>query len=192
MTLRLTRLDALVGIVDQQGRPSPQFHRLDQSMKEAIESAFADLEEQVAAIAAAQSAASAASAAATAARREDARTSSYPSSGSILSAADVGASATITVAAHTRIYPGADIADVAIAGGTVAGLGFSTAYFVYYDDTTLASTTPTFQATTTAATAQVGAAPGRHFVGPITTPADGGGGTTGSGGQPPGFGNPLP
>ena len=125
------------------------------------------------------------------ATRDTARINSYPNPGSVLSAADAGTTATITIASHTRVYPivgGLDLPDVAITGGAIAGLAFSTRYYVYYDDTTLSSTTPTFQATTVSASAQVGAATGRHFVGFITTPADGAGGTSGQGGAPPGGG----
>ncbi len=128
-----------------------------------------------------------------AAQRDIARITSYPAPTNVLTAADVGATATISVAAHTRIYPGT-VADVAIGASSLTGLPFSTAYAVYYDDATLADTTPTFIATTSIETAQVGADPARHFVGYIMTPADGGGGTGGSGPTPPGGGggNPIP
>lgn len=123
--------------------------------------------------------------------RETGRINSYTDPTNVLSAADVGATATVTIAAHDRIYPvqgTVDVDDVAVLAGSITGLAFSTEYHVYYDDTTLSDTTPSFQATTNRATAQVGFAPGRHFVGSITTPADGGGGTTGTGGFPPGGG----
>lgn len=126
---------------------------------------------------------------ATASAREAARITSYPSSSAILSAADVGSSCTITVANHTRIYPvqgNIDVADVALTGGQVTGLAFSTIYYVYYDDTTLANTAPTFLATTMASTAAAGAAAGRHYVGSVTTPADGAAATTGGGYKAPG------
>lgn len=129
---------------------------------------------------------------ATAAARETARLNSYPSPGvGILHAADVGSDVTITVDNHTRVYPvqgSIDVPDVAITGGTVTGQPFSTRIYVYYDDTTLANATPTFLATTTSATAQVGAAAGRHFLGYVDTPADGGAATGGTGGGPPGGG----
>jgi hypothetical protein len=123
--------------------------------------------------------------------REAARIASYPSPGSVLSAADVGTDCTITVAAHSRVYPvqgSIDVPDVAITAGTITGLAFSTRYYVYYDDTTLANTAPAFLSTTASATAQVGAAAGRHFIGYVDTPADGGGATSGQGGGPPGGG----
>ena len=133
---------------------------------------------------------------ATAAARELARINSYTDPTNVLTAADVGSDATITIANHDRIYPvqgTIDVPDLAIIGGTLTGRAFSTVYYVYYDDATLADTTPTYVSTTDAATAQVGAASGRHFVGVITTPTDGGGGTGGGGGSPPGGGGgPLP
>lgn len=126
-----------------------------------------------------------------AASREAARINSYSDPTNVLTAADVGADATVTIAAHDRVYPAANgivLPSVAIVGGAIPGLAFATEYSIYYDDTTLADTTPAFVATTDRATAQVGAAAGRHYVGRITTPADGGGGTGGSGGFPPGGG----
>lgn len=121
--------------------------------------------------------------------KETARISSYPAPTVVLTAADVGADATITIADHTRVYPlkgPLQIEDVDVIGGTITGLAFSTTYYVYYDDETLTDTTPTYVATTSLQDAQVGAASGRHFVGRITTPADGAGNTTGTGPQPPG------
>lgn len=156
---------------------------------EKIEQAYDSLAERVTEIEAAQAAADAAQADATEAYRESARIASYPSSGGVLSASDAGSSATISIAAHTRIYPvqgSIDVADVAIAAGSVTGLAYSTRYWIYYDDTTLANTAPTFLATTVAAAGQVGAAAGRHALGYIDTPASGGTATSGTGGSPPG------
>jgi exo-beta-1,3-glucanase (GH17 family) len=158
----------------------------------------ADLADQLAQILAAQASADAAAAnaataqaSAIAAARESARISSYPNPGSVLTADDVGSDSTITITSHTRVYPvqgSVDVPDVAITGGTITGKAFSTRYYIYYDDTTLANPTPTFLATTSSATAQVGAAAGRHFIGFVDTPADGGTSTGGQGGGPPGGG----
>jgi hypothetical protein len=166
------------------GMTDAQQQITDQRKCEAIEAQFQDLQDQLTAITAAQ-------ATATAAARESARISSYPNPGAILSAADAGASATITIANHTRVYPvqgSVDVPDVAITGASITGLPYSTLHYLYYDDTTLAVTAPTFHATTTGATAQVGAAAGRHFVGYITTPAAAGAPTGGYGGGTPGGG----
>ena len=184
MTLKLPRLGAT--------QPDwGQFQVWWEQVAKAIESQEATQDQNIADILAAQAAADAAQADATAIAREAARIASYPNPGSVLSAADVGTDATITIANHTRVYPvqgSIDVPDVSITGGTITGRAFSTRYYIYYDDTTLAVTAPTFLSTTTSATAQVGAAAGRHFVGYIDTPADGGGGTSGQGGGPPGGG----
>lgn len=171
---------------------------------EQLEAANVSLQSQITAIAAAQAAATAAQASAdaasteaVAAAREAARIASYPNPGvGILSATDAGSNVTVAVAGHTRVYPvqgSIDVPDVAITGASITALSYSTLYYIYYDDTTLAVAAPTFVATTSAATAQVGAATGRHFLGSVTTPAAGGGATSGSGGSPPGGGgNPIP
>lgn len=211
MTLRLTRLDASLPITADGQGPHTRFMQVDQKVKEALEAqeatqdtliqgladAVADIATAQADIITALANAGIALSTATASARETARINSYTTPTNVLTAADVGSDCTITIANHTRVYPvqgSIDVPDVAITGGTITGLAFATEFYVYYDDTTLEDTTPSFLSTETAATAQVGAAAGRHFVGVITTPTDGGGGTGGSGGTPPGGGggNPLP
>lgn len=103
-----------------------------------------------------------------------------------LSASDAGSSATITIAAHDRVY--AD-RTVEVDAGSITALAFATRYAVYYDDADRAGGAVSYQATTTAADAfnsptQVD----RHFVGYVTTPADGADPTTGSGTGPGGSG----
>lgn len=149
----------------------------------------ADMLARITEIEAAQAAADAAQATATDSARETARINSYTNPGIVLSASDTGSSATITIADHTRVYPvdgGINVPDVAITGASLTGLAYSTEYYIYYDDTTLAVTAPTFIATTVAATAQVGAGAGRHCLSFITTPAAGGGATSGGGTGTPG------
>jgi hypothetical protein len=139
----------------------------------------------------ASTAASTADSKAVASLRQASRVNSYPNPGSILTGTDAGVSATISIASHTRVYPiqgTYKVPDVSISSGSITGLAYSTFYYVYYDDTTLTVTNPTFIATTNAATAQVGAADGRHFVGFITTPAAAAPPTTGDGGGTPGGG----
>lgn len=173
--------------ITENNKPSLPFHRWMQEIVDNIQTSVTDLEELVESIQLAQEAAAEA-------HKETARILSYPSPTNVLTAADVGTTATITVAAHTRVYPVMgpyDISDISITSGTITGLSFSTEYFVYYDDETLANASPTFLATTTAATAQVGAASGRHYLGKITTPADGAGSTTGTGVTPPGGGGEV-
>lgn len=107
--------------------------------------------------------------------------SSFPVPTMTLTAADVGSDVTITVAAHTRYYP--EDTNLSVSGGTITGLSFSTTYAVYYDDATRQNGSPTFLATTSLRTGQANYAEGRHYVGTVTTPADGAASTTG--GAPP-------
>lgn len=103
-------------------------------------------------------------------------------SGGMLTAVDAGADATVTVAEHYWDYPGADNT-VTRDTGDITGLAFGTIYYVYFDDATLADETPAY-----AVTIDQGEAfnstphPYRHYLGTITTPADGGGSTGGGGG----------
>lgn len=126
--------------------------------------------------------------------RETARINSYTEPTNVLSAADAGnGTATITMAAHKRVYPVQGVHDVPdlVLSNPVAltGAPLGTAGFVYYDDPTLLNVTPTLVFTTVQKEAQVGYAAGRHLVGSITTPAAGGTATSGGGGSlPPGGG----
>lgn len=198
MALNLPRLQRTVAIVDKVGQPGVAFHRWWQSVAESIETAFANLEATVTAVAAAQAAANAANAAAAAAdaaaaaaqtAADDVTTesnlvNSYVT-GLTLGATDAGASASISISAHNRVY--GDGASVSVNAGNLTGLAYSTAYYVYYDQASRAGGAVTYQATTSQATsAQTG---NRHFVGVITTPAAAGGPTSGYGVAPPGIGN---
>ena len=91
-----------------------------------------------------------------------------------LTAADVGSDTTVTIAAHNLIY---DSTTLAYNSGTITGLGFATLYFIYTDDPTKAGGAVTYVATTTGT--DITANVGRYFIGEITTPADGAGGTGG-------------
>lgn len=199
MTLRLTRLDKTLRISEADGTPTLQFMMFWQKVAESIETAFGGLETQLAAIIAAQSTATASS-------RELARINSYTAPSTVLSGKDQAVGASVEIAAHTRVYPvqgSIDVADVVIPAPVsltveadgVTGIINSTQYSVYYDDTTLADTTPDYKAvksSTNHGDAQPGAAAGRHFVGIVTTPANGAGDTTGTGGTPPGGGADYP
>lgn len=101
----------------------------------------------------------------------------------IFATSENGTTATITIAAHVRVY--GDGTRFSVAGGTLAGLACDTATAVYYDDTTLADATPTYVATTTIKDAQSIAADGRHFCGVIRTPAAASGSTPEGGGVYP-------
>lgn len=199
MTLILDKLQSGQAIVDGQGRPTPYFMTLMQRRDRQIEDAVTAIEavnveqaSQLAQIIAAQNSANAAQDAAEQGAREIARIASYTSPTAVLEAGDDGTDATIEVFAHTRIYPvqgSLDVPDLAITGSLLVGLLPSTTYAVYYDDVSLADTTPAFVASTDIGAAQVGAAPGRHFLGVITTGAIGDPPSTGGGTYPPGSGS---
>lgn len=177
MTLRLTRLDSLVPIVDAQGLPTFQYQRLWQKNAEAIELAVNNIADTVAAIAAANAATAAAQTAANTANTAAATANSavvvanaYPT-GLTISATDAGASATISISAHNEVYPQSNGTNVTVAvnSGTLTGLAYTTDYWIYYDDPTQAGGAVTYHATTTQATAaQTGS---RIAVGAVTTPA---------------------
>jgi hypothetical protein len=101
---------------------------------------------------------------------------SYRSLTNPLTATDAGASATINIAAFTMRT--SSKGDIAISSGSVTVLSYATLYYIYYDDATLAGGSVTFNATTTQATALLGA--GRFFVGSIVTPKAGAPDTIGS------------
>lgn len=112
------------------------------------------------------------------------------SGGNPLSATDAGSNATITVAAHDRVY--AD-KTVSVSSGSLTGKAYSTLYFVYYDDAGRAGGSVTYATTTDPAIAYNSSTyPDRHLVGYVTTPASGGADTGGSGTAPPGWGGDNP
>ena len=177
--VRLDRLQRDVAIA-QDGKPSQQFQTQWQFTMEKVEAAFLNLQEQIDLITLAQAAADAANAAAASANAaavvaQDAATdvgeqSSLASSGTsglTITATDAGANVTVTISAHTRVY--GDGTSVAVTGGSITGLAYSTAYFLYYDDALRAGGAVTFLSTVTAATAAQSG--NRHSLGSVTTPA---------------------
>jgi hypothetical protein len=91
--------------------------------------------------------------------------------GLTISGADTGSSITLTISTHTRMY--ADGTSVSVNGGTLTGLSYSTAYYIYYDDPNRAGGTVIYHTTTDpTVAAQLN---GRHVVGSLTTPASTGG-----------------
>ena len=105
-----------------------------------------------------------------------------------LTAADVGATATISVASHNVQF---GFGAVAYNSGSITGLGFSTLYYVYADDPTYAGGAVTYLSTTNAN--NITANSGRYYVGKVTTPADGAGYTGGGwGGGGGGGGSQIP
>lgn len=194
MAFQLPRLPRTVQLVDGNGYPTQAFQIWWKSFAAGIESevgALAAADAANAAAAAANAAAATANAAATTAQTTaDAITTeanlvnSYVT-GLTLGATDAGASASISISAHTRVY--GDGTSVSVNSGNLTGLSYSTAYYIYYDQASRAGGAVTYASTTTAATsAQTG---DRHFVGVITTPAAAAGPTSGYGVSPPGIGD---
>ena len=96
-----------------------------------------------------------------------------------LTATDAGSSATVSIAAFTmRTSSKGDINENS---GSVVALSYSTLYYIYFDDATLAGGAVTYHATTTKTTALGDAThTGRFFVGSIITPAAGASDTVGN------------
>ena len=105
-------------------------------------------------------------------------------SASTLSATDAGSDATISIASHSVHYDGITLS---YNSGSITGLAFATLYYVYTDDASKAGGAVTYVASTTV-TDVVGSA-ARYYVGKVTTPADGGGDTSGTIGGGAGDGN---
>lgn len=209
MTLKLDRLQRSVSIVDGQGLPSVQFQRFWQGTAEALEesnSQILEVLEQIAsilgitdqlnaAIASAQSAAdSANSAASDAQSAADAASSAADTAatesslatsgttGLTITATDAGASVTVAISAHNRIYGNG--ASVAVNAGNIAGLSYSTTYYLFYVDASRAGGSVTFQASTSqGAAAQTGNV---HSLGAVATPAAAAPPTDGRPNLPPG------
>lgn len=198
MALKLARLNTSAPIIGQAGAPNSTLIGWWNDICTALETALNTLTGQVSAIEAAQAAAAQAQTAATVAQTaastahnaavtaQDAASTaqgtantvtgfaalqgSYVSPTNVLSAADAGASATITIAGHNRIY--GDGTTVAVTGGALTGLAYSTAFSVYYDQPSRAGGAVTYHSTADPATASPSAGnPDRHFVGAVKTPA---------------------
>jgi hypothetical protein len=218
MTIALPRFQQLIALVDANGYPTPAFHIWWDKFAKTLEDALNDQASQLAAIEtlqtemsdriaeitqlqndmldriteieAAQAAADAAQASANTVHTTDKISVSATVPSTILNAFDAGTDATITVAAHTRIY--GDGTTVTVGSPVnITGLAYSTTYAVYYDDPTTSTTSPSYVATNILSHAQANYASGRHFVGQVSTPASGGGSTSG-GNSPPSGGGPYP
>ena len=206
MALRLDRLQRGEKITAEGGVVNQFFQSLWQRVMEQVEKAFVTQQEQITAIALAQAAANAANLAATAASTAaatattaagvaqaaaidagaDASLASSGASGLTMSATDAGASATITISAHTRVYGNGT--SVAVSGGSVTGLSYSTGYYIYYVQASRLGGAVTYQATTNSAlAAQTG---DTHSLGAVTTPAAAGAPIDGNINLPPGVREP--
>jgi hypothetical protein len=96
-----------------------------------------------------------------------ASTLTYRPTSNPLTATDAGSNATINIASFTMRT--SSKGDISVSSGSITALSYSTLYYIYYDDGTLAGGSVTFHATTTKTTALQGT--GRFYVGSIVTPA---------------------
>ena len=198
--LKLPTLPRGISLVDKTGLPSVQFQTWWQSVVRAVQAQEASQDQIIAdlqAVQAEQAAqlvqilealdlAAAAQVSADAVTTANAISASWISPAAVLMAEDAGTNASITIDDFTRFYDDGTNTDVT--GGTLTGLAYSTLYSIYYDDPTRADETPTFVATTFGGQARHNFAPGRHFVGTVTTPAAGAPPNDGGGYVPPGGG----
>jgi hypothetical protein len=186
--IRLDRLLRFEKVANADGTVDADFQAKWQTVMENIESsvnAVIDAQNAAdaanAAAAAADAAAAAADAAAASAQTASALATSG-TSGLTITATDAGANVTITISAHTRVY--GDGTSVAVTGGSITALAYSTAYYIYYDQASRAGGAVTYLTTTVQATAaQTG---DRHSLGSVTTPAAAAGPVTGNRNLPPG------
>lgn len=205
MIFKLPRFDRSIPIVKKDGTPTLPFHGWWQQILKKIESAINGIQDALIAagiaIEAAEDAQTAADAAQTAADAAQAaadaaegtgegaeRIASLTNSGTIgltVTASDAGSDATITISAHTRAYGNGT--SVAVDGGSLTGLLYSTYYYIYYDDPSRAGGSVTYAVTTSEVSAvQTG---DRHLVGAVTTPAALDPDTGGQVVRPPGVGS---
>lgn len=197
MPLKLPDLQGFP-IAGPDGRPTPYFERLWSEMKSRLESEVGALQAAEAAQAAADAADAAAAAAdaaaaaaqaaaddtasATAANARFLAISNSSTTGLTITATDAGTDVTVTFSAHTRHY--ADGTSVAVNGGSITGLAYSTQYFFSYDDADLSGGAQTYVAHTSGPDAQT-TGPGTanedtHYVGSVVTPAAAAPATTGA------------
>lgn len=203
--VKLPRLPANQRLVNSDGTPTVVFSQWWQNVVKQLETTLnailaipeiqAALSTLDTAVAAAQTAADAAQTAATnannAAGASDAATAlanSYPS-GLTISAADAGSNVTITISAHTRVYPYASgNVSVSVSGGMITAQPYSTALYLYYHDASRTGGSVTFLASTNPnAVAQVGDV---HSLGAVTTPAAAGSPASGKVLRPRGYVEP--
>lgn len=184
MTLnRVPALPGRIAIVDPKtGYPTTQFMRWWQENIQQSVNALVSVAQAQAAADAANAAADAANEAAASVTASTDIANSYPE-GVAIGATDAGGSTTVTISAHNRVY--ASGTSVAVNGGTITGLAYSTSYWIAYDQPSRSGGAVTYQAFTTSQGNGVNN-PDRHFIGALTTPDAGGLDTNGAPSQPPG------
>jgi hypothetical protein len=202
MAFTVPPLSSATTYFDGQGRPTAQFQLYWQNFLRALAAEFGALEAAAAAQAAADAANAAAEAAQTSADNADTAATNAQSSadqaaldaslatsgvsGLTMMATDAGANATITISGHERVY--GDGTSVVVTGGSVTGLAYSTAYYVYYSDPPRTGGAVTFLASTNLNDAiQTGSV---HSLGSVITPAAAAPPVSGNPNLPPGVQEP--
>ena len=102
--------------------------------------------------------------------------------GLTITATDAGASVTVNISGHTRVY--GDGTSVAVTGGTLLGQPHSTIIYVYYDQASRAGGAVPYVATTNID--DVAQLNDRHSVASVETPAAAAPPNNGGGVRPPG------
>jgi len=195
VTLRLPRIQNNTPIVDSRGYVTLTFQLWWQNAMEQIETAINGVQSALDAAAAADAAAANADAAAVAAQTAadtaqgvadqvaaDSSLANSYTTGLTIDATDVGASVTIAMSAHTRVY--GDGTSVAVSAGNITGLAYSTSYWVGYVDAARTGGAVTYTSSTSIQ--GNGTAANYHFVGAVVTPAAAGPPETGVPVLPPG------
>lgn len=203
MTIKVPALDMGMPIVGKDGAPTPLFARFwvdtinglataINSVREAQDAADAAHAAALVAGDAADAATAAADTAniaatsATTVATDAADANAIANSGTnglTITSTDAGASITVTISSHTRVY--ADGSSVAVTGATLTGLSYSTSYYFYYNDPTHAGGAVTYHPTTNIAdTIQSGDV---HSVGGVKTQAAAAPPVTGTNKLAPGF-----
>lgn len=178
--LKLLPLNSQTPIVDAQGLPTNQFMRFWLNAMRQIVASINGIQAALDAAAAANAAADAANTAATTATTAAATAQNAADAASAdnaiansgvtgltLTATDAGASVTIAISAHMRIY--ADGTSVSVSSGSLTGKAYSTTYYLYYHDAGHTGGAVAYIASTNASDAiQTGDV---HSVGAVLTPA---------------------
>lgn len=194
-SLKLPRLQGNQQLIDENGYPTTVFILWWAEVASQVETSINGIAIalEAAGIAldaadAAQTAADAADAAALAAQgaadgvtAASALANSYVT-GLSITATDIGASVTINISAHTRVY--GDGTSVAVSAGSLTGQPYSTVIYVYYDQASRAGGAVTYVATTNID--DVAQLNDRHSVASVETPAAAAPPNNGGGVRPPG------
>ena len=186
--LKLPTLPNNQQIVDDRGFPTPVLQLWWQQVVQDVETSINGIAVALEAAGIALDAADVAIAAADAAQgaadgvnAASALANSYVT-GLTITATDAGASVTVNISGHTRVY--GDGTSVAVTGGTLLGQPYSTIIYVYYEQASRAGGAVPYVATTNID--DVAQLNDRHSVASVETPAAAAPPNNGGGVRPPG------